>query len=125
MAGNETGTEGDCLGGWECWVLGATSLFFRQAQGRLSVDAGTTGRCSVGWGNVFSFWANVSSFRPDVFTSRRNVFSLAGEAFSKEGAKSGARALGMRGWTGWQGAPGLVGAAGFRPRTPGWRRVAG
>ena len=45
-------------------------------------DAGMTGMCSVGRGNVFSFGANVFSFGPDVFTFRPNVFTLAGQVFS-------------------------------------------
>ena len=39
-------------------------------------DAGLTGMCSVGRGNVFSFGANVFSFWPDVFTLAGQVFSF-------------------------------------------------
>ena len=54
----------------------------RQAQGRVSGDAGLTGMCSVGWGDVFSFWANVFTFRPEVSTFRPNVSTLVGQVSS-------------------------------------------
>ena len=57
-----------------------------------SGDAGTTGMCSLGWGNVSCFGANVSSFWPDVFTFEGNVSSfcpnvstLAGQVSSLAG----------------------------------------
>ena len=59
----------------------------RQAQGRLSGDAGMTGVCSVGradvssfWPNVFSFDGNVSTLAADVSSFRRGAWVGAGVA---------------------------------------------
>ena len=81
-----------------CPVLGGTPFTVparRQAQVRLTGDAGMTGMCSVGrrkvfsfQPNVFSFWGNVFSFWPDVFSFRPNVFSSAGQVFSEAGERS-------------------------------------
>ena len=45
-------------------------------------DAGMTGMCSVGWGDVFSFWVNVFTFRPNVFSFWVSVFTFEGDVFS-------------------------------------------
>ena len=63
----------------------------RQAQGRLSGDAGMTGVCSVGRADVSSSRADVSSFWPNVFSFEGNVSTLAGDVSSfRRGAWVGA-----------------------------------
>ena len=76
-------------------LLSAAGSPIRQAQGRLSGDAGMTGArrardggwarlgmCSGGQVDVFSFWVTVSSFRAYVFSFEGDVSTLAGDVSS-------------------------------------------
>ena len=69
-------------GGWQ--VALEVIMALGPGRGRRE-GGGKTGRCSGGWGDVFSFLPNVFSFRANVFTFRPNVFTLAGEVFTLAG----------------------------------------
>ena len=68
----------------------------RQAQGRLSGDAGMTGVCSVGRADVSSFWPNVFSFEGNVSTLAADVSSFRRGAWVGAGVAVGAGAVAGR-----------------------------